>query len=193
MRSGGKILLTLLILIVIASLYRIMPGRPLGFAPQIAIAIFAGAIVKDKRLAFLLPLLSMFISDGLYEILYVNGISSTPGFYSGQLVNYILFASLAAFGFFIKSFNVKRIALAAIAAPTTFFLISNLLVWMSNAPDAGYNRPKTFLGLIQCYGDGLPFYRGSLIATFVFCAVLFGGYYLVAKRTAERSSVPVNI
>jgi hypothetical protein len=43
MQQKKNIILTFLAFIVIASLYRIIPGRPVGFAPQIAIALFAGA------------------------------------------------------------------------------------------------------------------------------------------------------
>ncbi|HEV8082672.1 MAG TPA: DUF6580 family putative transport protein [Chitinophagaceae bacterium] len=172
-----------ILLVVIASLYRIMPGRPYGFAPQIAMAIFGGAIIKDKKFAFLLPLLSMFVSDALYEILFRNGVGNMPGFYEGQITNYILFASLTLFGFFIKNFNIGRIALAAIAAPTTYFLISNFLIWLSNSPLAGLGRPKTFNGLLLCFSDGLPFYPWSIAATFIFSAILFGSYYLITKQS----------
>src|SRR5438045_8033345 len=106
MKISKQVLLSFILLIIIASLYRIMPGRPFGFAPQIAMAIFGGAIIKDKKLAFLLPLLSMFISDALYELLYRNGIGSISGFYEGQITNYILFGAMTVFGFFIKKMNV---------------------------------------------------------------------------------------
>ncbi len=174
-----------ILLIVIASLYRVMPGRPYGFAPQIAMAIFGGAIIKDKKFAFLLPLLSMFISDALYEILFRNGIGNMAGFYEGQITNYILFASLTLFGFFIKNLNVARIAIASIAAPTAYFLISNFLIWLSNSPLAGLGRPKTFNGLLLCLSDGLPFYPWSIAATFIFSAILFGSYYLITKNSLQ--------
>jgi len=175
-----------ILLIVIASLYRIMPGRPYGFAPMIAMAIFGGAIIKDKKFAFLLPLLAMFVSDGLYQLLYINGVGNTPGFYEGQLVNYLLFGGLTVFGFFIKNFNVKRIAIASISAPTVYFLISNFLVWLSASPLAGLQRPKTFDGLLMCYADGLPFYPWSVASTFIFSAIFFGSYYFMTKRSAQR-------
>jgi hypothetical protein len=178
-----------ILLIVIASLYRIMPGRPYGFAPQIAMAIFGGAIIKDKKFAFLLPLLAMFVSDCLYQILYMNGVGSIYGFYDGQVLNYILFAGLTIFGFFIKNLNVKKIALASIAAPTAYFLASNFFVWASSSPLAGLSRPKTFAGLMMCYGDGLPFYPWSVASTFVFCAILFGSYYLMTKKSTTLVAV----
>src|SRR6185437_7426486 len=118
MKLSKQVVISFLLLIVIASLYRIMPGRPFGFAPQWAMAIFAGAIIKNKKFAFLLPLLSMFISDALYEVLYRNGVGNIQGFYEGQMTNYILFALMTCFGFFIKNFNITKIALASVAAPT---------------------------------------------------------------------------
>ena len=187
MKISKQLIGSFLLLIVVASLYRIMPGRPYGFAPQIAMAIFGGAIVRDKKLAFILPLLSMLVSDGLYQLLYINGVGNIPGFYDGQALNYLLFAGLTVFGFFIKNFNVKKIAVASLAAPTVYFIISNFLVWASASPLAGLARPKTFSGLMMCYSDGLPFYPWSVAATMVFSAVLFGSYYFIARREAEAS------
>jgi hypothetical protein len=185
MKISKQLIGSFILLIVIASLYRIMPGRPYGFAPQIAMAIFGGAVIKDKKLAFILPLLSMFISDGLYQLLYVNGVGNIPGFYDGQLTNYILFGGLTVFGFFIKNFDIKKIAVAAVSAPTAYFVISNFLVWASSSPLAGLARPKTFNGLMMTFGDGLPFYPWSLASTVVFSAILFGSYYFMA-RPSER-------
>jgi hypothetical protein len=186
MKINRQLLFSFILLIVIASLYRIMPGRPYGFAPQIAMAIFGGAIIKDKKFAFLLPILAMFVSDALYQLLYINGVGNIPGFYDGQVLNYILFAGLTVFGFFIKNFNIKRIAIASVAAPSAYFLVSNFLVWASLSPLAGLGRPKTFAGLMMCYSDGLPFYLWSLAATFIFSAIFFGSYYVVTKEANER-------
>ena len=189
MKITKQIAGSFILLIIIASLYRIMPGRPFGFAPQIAMAIFGGAVIKDKRFAFLLPLLAMFVSDGFYQLLYINGVGIIPGFYEGQALNYLLFASLTVFGFLVKNFNIKNIAIASLAAPTAYFLISNFLVWASSSPLAGFGRPKTFSGLMMCYADGLPFYLWSLAATVVFSSILFGAYYFMtrpASLSAER-------
>jgi hypothetical protein len=102
MKINKTALYILLALVVVAALYRIIPGRPYGFAPQIAMALFGGAVIKDKKLAFALPLLSMVLSDALVELLYFAGISPMWGFYEGQLTNYVLFALLTVSGFFIK-------------------------------------------------------------------------------------------
>jgi hypothetical protein len=191
MKITKQVAIGFILLIVVASLYRIMPGRQPGFAPQWAMAIFGGAIIKDKKFAFLLPLLSMFISDALYEILYRNGVGNMQGFYEGQLTNYILFGLMTFFGFFIKSFNIGKIAIASLAAPTAYFLLSNFMIWVSNSPYAGLQRPKTLNGLLLCFADGLPFYLWSVAATFVFSAILFGSYFLTTKASIQpaRNSV----
>jgi hypothetical protein len=185
MKNSKQLAISFIILIIVASLYRIMPGRPYGFAPMIAMAIFGGAVIKDKKFAFLFPLLAMFISDGLYQLLYINGVGNITGFYDGQLTNYILFGGLTVFGFFIKNFNVKKIAIASFVAPTVYFLISNFLVWASASPLAGFARPKTFSGLLMCYSDGLPFYPWSVAATFIFSALFFGSYYFMFTKPAK--------
>jgi hypothetical protein len=185
MKISKQVVTGFLLLVVVASLYRIMPGRHWGFAPQWAMAIFGGAVVRNKKLAFLMPLLSMFISDALYEILYRNGVGTIYGFYDGQLTNYILFGLMTFFGFIITNFNIPRIAVASIAAPTAYFLLSNSLIWFSHSPLAGLQRPKTFNGLLQCLGDGVPFYLWSIAATVIFSALLFGSYYLLARPSLQ--------
>lgn len=183
MKLNRNVVVSFVLLIMIASLYRIMPDRPWGFAPQIAMCLFGGAVIKDKALAFLLPLLSMFISDALYEVLYRSGVGNTPGFYDGQILNYVLFASMTVFGFFIKRINVLQIAVAALAAPTAYFFLSNFVVWIGGG---GYARPKTFSGLMMCYNDGLPFYGGSVAASLIFSALLFAGYVFFSRPAVQK-------
>ena len=187
MKNNRTVFLSFLLLIIVASLYRVIPGRPFGFAPQYAMAIFGGAMfIKNKKLAFLVPLLSMFISDVLYEILYHAGITTLQGFYTGQWLNYLLFALLTTIGFLIKKINVVNVFLAALAAPTVYFLLSNFIVWLGGG---GLERPKTLSGLLMCYNDALPFYPNSLYATVIFSAVLFGGYFLLKNRFYKASVV----
>lgn len=169
---------TFLMLVVVAGAYRAIPGRPWGFAPQFAMAIFSGAVIKDKKWAFAFPLLSLLISDVFYQLLYINGLFEIPGFYSGMISNYILFGSMTIIGFFTNEQKVSSLAKSSVAAPTAFFLLSNLSVWMGGG---GYHRPKTFAGLTQVYIDGLPFYLNSIVATVVFGALLFGANQLIKK------------
>lgn len=179
MKITRSVIVALVLLILVSALYRIVPNRPMGFAPQYAMAVFGGAIfIKNKKWAFVLPLLSMFLSDLLYQLLYNVNLSATPGFYDGQWENYLLVAGLTFIGFLIKKINVVNVLLASIAAPSVYFILSNFLVWLGGG---GLQRPKTFSGLIQCYNDALPFYPNSIYATVFFSLILFGGYYFIKK------------
>jgi hypothetical protein len=187
MKQNKTFLWSLLALIVIAALYRIIPGRPMGFAPQIAMALFAGAVIKDKKWAFALPLFSMFISDVLYEVMYNMNITDIKGFYQGQLANYLLFGGITILGFFIKKSSFISVFTYSLLGPTLYFLISNGLFWLSggvNAVNIATNQPLTrdINGLMLAFVQGLPFYKGSLVATICFSTILFGGYYLLTKN-----------
>ena len=184
MKSSKIIVWSFLLLVIIAALYRIIPGRRFGFAPQWAMAVFAGAVIKDKKWAFIIPVLSMFISDLLYQVLYIGGLTNMQGFYEVQWQNYLLFALLVLVGMAVKKINVLQIAVASVVAPTLYFLASNFLVWASNGNTRGLDRPKTFNGLMLCYSDGIPFYRMSILATLVFSAILFGSYLFIRNYRA---------
>jgi len=184
MKLNKTFVYSLVALVVVAALYRILPNRPMGFAPQIAIALFAGSIIKDKKYAFALPILSMFISDALYQVLYMSGLSSIQGFYGGQLTNYILFAGLTVIGFFINQKKAVSIALGSLAGPTVYFLISNFLVWIGGG---GYNFPKTAAGLMETYTVAVPFYAMSVYATIVFCTMFFGAHALFTSKELKTA------
>lgn len=178
MKLNKQILWTLVAMALIASLYRILPNRPLGFAPQIAMALFAGSIIRNRGYAFALPLLSMLLGDLVFQALYTAGLAPYGGFYKGQFTNYILFAGLTMLGFFIQYNKTWQVALGVLAGPTVYFLSSNFLVWLSGG---GYHHPQTFSGLMLTYIDGIPFYTGSLYATAVFATLFFGGYNLLLQ------------
>ncbi len=184
MKLNKNLFLSIGLMIAITSVYRILPNRPYGFAPQIALALFGGAFfVQNKKWAFSLPLISMFISDLLYQVLYNYGYSEIQGFYSGQWVNYLLIGFLTVFGFLISDGKISKVILASLAAPTTYFLLSNGLVWIGNG---GYQRSRTFGGLIQTLIDGIPYYQNSLAGTLVFGAILFGGYSLLKSTDSKQ-------
>src|SRR5450755_4256525 len=128
MKTSKNIVLYFLLLVLVCALYRIIPGRKFGFAPQWVMAVFAGAVIKDRKWAFIIPVLSMFVSDLLYQVLYSGGLTNMPGFYEGQWQNYLLFALLVLVGMAVKKINVLQIAVASVAAPTLYFLASYFLI-----------------------------------------------------------------
>jgi hypothetical protein len=187
MKLNRSNLLILFVLILAAALYRIWDTRPMGFAPQIAMALFAGSVSRDKRFAFLFPVLSLFISDLLYQFLYTQGLSTIKGFYSGQVSNYILIASITVIGFFINKNKVGQILMGSLAGAVYFFLVSNFMVWIGGGWDINnLPYPETFDGLLACFAAALPFFKWSLLSTLLFNVVFFGVYYLLGKSVLNK-------
>ena len=187
MKLNRSNLLILFILIIACALYRVWDSRPMGFAPQIAMALFAGSVSKDKRFAFLFPILSLFISDLIYQLLYIQGLTTIKGFYSGQWQNYLLIASITIIGFFINKKKIGQIFIGSLAGAVYFFLISNFMVWIGGGWDINNQPyPRSFSGLMLCYSEALPFFKWSVLSTLIFNGIFFGSYYLLGKTALKK-------
>ena len=187
MTNKKTTILVFVLLIIAAAFYRVWDNRPLGFAPQIAMALFAGSVIKDKRFSFIVPLLSMFVSDLLYHFLYTQGLTDIKGFYEGQLTNYILFTAITVIGFFIKNNKIGSIILGSVAGVVFYFVLSNFLVWFGGGLDINNQPyPRSFSGLMTCFTEGLPFLRGSLLATLLFSGIFFGSYYIYGRYLVKQ-------
>ena len=189
MKRNNQIFIFFIAIIVLSALYRVIPfeSRPVWLgAPQLALALFAGSVVKNRAWAFAVPLVSLMLSDLLMHIAHSAGLTPHyPGFYAGQIVNYAFIGLLTVVGFFVKPQRIGSILAGMLAAPTLFYVLSNFAVWVSGG---GYHRAKTISGLMQCYADGLPFYGYNLLSMAVFGSLLFGGYHLLKKAgVAERA------
>lgn len=130
-----------------------------------ALAIFAGALFSNKRLAFIMPLAAMAISD----LFIGNGFS---------LLVYLGFTAMVACGFLLREkVNVTNVALASFISASVFYLITNFAFFY---PISLY--PHNISGVLTSYAAGLPFFRNMLVGNLVFSAVLFSSFYLLAKR-----------
>ena len=187
MKLNKSNLLVLFILILACALYRVWDSRPMGFAPQIAMALFAGSISKDKRFAFLFPVLSLFISDLLYQFLYYQGLSTIKGFYDGQWQIYLMIASITIIGFFINKNKIGQIFIGSLAGAVYFFIISNFMVWIGGGLDINNQPyPRSFSGLMLCYSVALPFFKWSVLSTLLFNGIFFGSFYLLGKSVLKK-------
>lgn len=184
MKSNGRLILFTLILVALATACKFFFGPDLdwsGFSPVIAIALFSGFIIKQKDMSFLLPLLALFISDAVIQLLYTQNMFPYAGFYNGQWKNYTILLAATLIGWALKGRSVSSLFAGAIAAPTVFFLLSNFGVWLSGV-EVTYT--KDFSGLMTCYAAGLPFYKNALIATLVFLPVILLVYNYMTKNRA---------
>jgi hypothetical protein len=165
-----------LALIVLAAALRIAP-HPWNFTPVGAIALFAGAMLRDRRLAFLFPLLALFAGD-----LFV-------GFHKLMFVVYASFLLNVAIGLWLRDRRtIARISLATLLGAVQFFLVTNFAVWQFLS---GYQH--TASGLLACYIAGIPFFWSTLAGDALYAALLFGSFafaerFLPAFRESVRTT-----
>jgi hypothetical protein len=153
-----------LAMIGIAAALRIAP-HPWNFTPIGATALFSGAVLKDRRLAFLFPMLALFAGDVFI------------GFHKLIPVVYASFLLSVAIGFWLRDCRtVARISLATVLGAVQFFIVVDLGVWAF-----GSTYPHTREGLLACYVAAIPFLWNMLASDALYGALLFGGYALAER------------
>jgi hypothetical protein len=156
--------IVILSMIALAAVLRVVP-HPWNFTPVGAIALFSGAVVKDRRLAFLFPMLALFVGD-----IFVGFHKLMPLVYASYLVN-------VALGYWIRDRRTTlRISTITLIGAIQFFLVSNFAVW---AFLDGY--PRTGAGLIACYIVGIPLFWNTLAGDALYVVLLFGGFALAER------------
>ncbi len=159
-----KRILIIFALIAVAIITRFLPHPP-NFSPILAIALFGSVYFTDKRLAFVIPISIMFLSDIFL------------GFHSDIPAVYLSFLLVVVIGRFIKNqLNAVKILGVSIISSILFYLITNFSVWLTSGM-----YPPTWSGLFDCYIMALPFFRNAIFGDLIFNSVLFGGFYLIEK------------
>jgi hypothetical protein len=165
-------------LIFIAAISRFMPHPP-NFTPIMAMSIFGGALFSDKRLAFLIPLSTMFLTDALI------------GFHSTMIFVYLGFAIGVILGFSLKNkLKPVRLAVTSFAGSSVFFILTNFGSWLTSGI-----YPKTVDGLMQAYFFGLPFFRYtplemfglSVLGDLTYCFAFYAVTVLAEKYSPKFS------
>jgi hypothetical protein len=162
-----------LALILLAAALRIAP-HPWNFTPVGAMALFSGAVLKDRRLAFFFPLLALFFGD-----IFIGFHKLIPIVYASFLVN-------VAIGLWLRDRRtIPRITLATLFGAIQFFLVTNFAAWQFLG-----SYPHTASGLVACYIAGVPFFWNTLAGDALYAAILFGAYALAERFVpALQSSV----
>lgn len=148
-----------------------------------ASALFSGIVIKDKRLAYLVPLGAMLLSDLFFELF-----TNIKGFYGiGMAFNYGAFMLVTWIGTQMRKVNALRVFLAAIGSGLLFFLLSNFGTW---AFENIY--PKTAAGLVQCYTAAIPFYqKGNMFSSFFLNTIMSNVFYSAFLFAAYELLQPV--
>lgn len=166
-----KILLANYLLILAIAFSRLLP-HPMGMTPVGALGLYAGAYL-NHRWAWTVPLIALLIGDainGFYNIVIL--IAVYCGFAISAIIGMVLLK---------RKRSLARISAAIFIAELVFFLFSNTASWW-------VFYPHSFDGLLICYLNGLPFLGSSVLASFMYCAILFGGYELLKQWAGGRLS-----
>ena len=166
--------LIIAVIIIFAAFTRIMPHPP-NFTPIIAMGLFGGAYLKDKRWALLLPVGAMLLADIFL------------GFHGTMIWVYGSLIIITTIGFLLKrGVTLQNGVIATISGSLLFFLVTNFGVWAS-----GSFYPKNVEGLISCYAAGIPFFGNTLGGSIFYSSLMFVGYEQV--RTYFPIVVPDSI
>jgi hypothetical protein len=160
-------------IVLAAAISRLLPHPP-NFTPIAAMALFAGAYLTDRTLAFAFPLAAMLLSDLALGHFVYGGKSLLHS----QPVVYACMLCTVAIGMLIGNRrSTVQVGSAALASSIFFYVVTNFAVW------AGGNLyPHTGAGLAACYVAAIPFFRNSVIGDLAFAALLFGGFALLETR-----------
>jgi len=154
---------------------RLVPHWP-NFTPIAAIALFGGAYMSKKYLAFIIPLAALFLSDLLL------------GFHNTMPAVYISFVITVALGMYmLRNPKILNVLGASITSTVLFFLITNFAAWLGSP-----FYPQNFAGLMESYIAGLAFFNNgtygisflmnSLLGDLLYTGIFFGAFYLARLR-----------
>jgi hypothetical protein len=166
-------------MIVVAMAFRLLSFNHKelsSFNPVWAIALFGGVYFTDRWKAYLVPLITMFLSDFVINCLLTsNGISA----FRSSIWVYVSFIIMVFIGSLIKNARPLNVTLAALASVCVHWLLTDL-------PGALY--PHTIAGYATSLYNAIPFEKNMLYSEVVFCVILFGGFELAkSKYTILRS------
>lgn len=152
------------VMIILAAVVRVLP-HPWNFTPIGAMAIFSGAMFRDRRVAFLFPLAALFAGD-----LFVGIHRLIPVVYASFLLSVLIGTWL------VNRRGILRIGGAVFLGALQFFLVTNFAVWQLLG-----TYPHTLTGLAACYLSGLPLFGNALAGDAVY-ATLFFGIFAIAEH-----------
>ena len=157
-------------LVMCLVLSRLIPHPP-NFTALGAVGILAGATIRDCRMALLVPLVAMLISDAVL------------GFHSSVVFVYAAVAGIVVLNrYFLQRITVSKLVVTSVITAGLFFLVTNFGAWLSHDM-----YPRTVNGLVQAYIAGIPFFRNTLVSTLLFTAISFGVVGIFSEKKLERA------
>jgi hypothetical protein len=166
------------LVLILAALSRLLPHALHSTALNFT-AVGAGLLFFGSRRSRWQSVAAVAILAGT-DVYLTRFVYGYPFHVSGYLVTWAWYAAvcLLAAGL-LRKITALRVAAGVVASATSFFLLSNLVVWIG-----GGMYPHSASGLAACYAAALPFYANDLVSTSLLSAALFG-LPVLARRLAE--------
>lgn len=137
----------------------------------------SGGFNRSAALKLASALAALMATDYILTVYFYQGYAFHL---SAYLVTWLWYAAVCLIGMgLLQKPSILRVAAGALASSTTFFLLSNFMVWAGAGFGAMY--PRTLAGLAACYTAAIPFYRNDVVSTLVTAGALFGLPVLAAK------------
>lgn len=169
----------LLLFIVIVAALRLASFSGVGpltlFTPVGAMALFGGAYIRGNVKPFVLPLLTLFISDVFVSLIIFPELR-VGLLYAGWYWTYFAFVLITlAAKYFIKNVTVKSITVAVIAATVIHWLVANVGMCVQE-------NQFTFALYGQKLLSSITYELRFLAGTAIYAALIFGTFELLQKR-----------
>jgi hypothetical protein len=164
------------LVLLFAVLSRILPHTfattSVGFTAVGGGLLFFGA--RRSRWQAIIATLALMATD-YYLTVFAFGY---PFHLSAYVVTWAWYAAICLLGHQMLSGkpSMLRVGGAVLASATSFFLLSNFVVWMG----AGL-YPHTTAGLAACFVAAIPFYANDVMSTAITAGALFGLPVLAAN------------
>jgi hypothetical protein len=153
-----------------AFLWRVVP-HDFNMTPMGALALFAGAYLRQPLARVLVPLATLVASDLIL------------GFHDTALYVYGAFAVIALGGVLLRQRGLLAHTGGAVAAALLFYAVTNFGVWA-----AGVLYPADASGLLASYAAGLPFLWKTLAGNVFFTVLFFAVFQLVERYQPHTQS-----
>jgi len=174
MNANHARILALLTAILAAAVMRLVPHPP-NFTPIEAMALFSGAYLGRRGLAFVAPLGALLLSDLVL------------GFYHGMATVYFTVVLIVLIGWWLSTRrSFWRVGAAALASSVLFYIVTNFGMWLFS----GF-YPRTLAGLEACYVAAIPFFQNTVAGDRVYTALLFGGFALLLDAVPQLRDAQV--
>jgi hypothetical protein len=170
-------------ILLLAALSRLIPHVNHAVAFNFT-AVGAGLLFFGSRAPRWQAVLAVAVM-GLMDVYLTTQVYHYPFHVSGYLATWAWYASVCLMGSaLLRKVTVLRVVAGVLASATSFFLLSNFMVWAG-----GHMYAHTIYDLGMCYVNGLPFYGNDLLSTALVASVLFGLPALVGEKQGVEGRV----